>query len=467
MSNRDESEKTDLYRNGKRSKWRLVPLALSISSEKITLLETTSKHEAAPGGMGMQKTQYDMAVEQFQRAADIMKLDHNTQEILRKPRRILSVNFPVKMDDGRIVLYQGFRSQHNNALGPYKGGIRYHPGVTIDEVKALSMWMTWKCAVAGIPFGGAKGGVTVDPKHLSHGELERLSRSFFSMISEIVGPFRDIPAPDVYTDSQTMAWFMDEYSRYEKNGMNAYAVVTGKPIIIGGSLGRDAATGRGVALTVREAAKQLKMDLKRSTCAIQGFGNVGTYAHQFLEEMGVKILAVSDSKGGIVKKTGIPYKEVIAHKKRTGSVVGLPGSELITNEDVLEMDVDILVPAALEGVITEKNARSIRAKLIAEGANGPTSPEADDILFKNHQHVIPDILANSGGVSTSYLEWVQNLQHLYWSLDEVYGRLEKILVQAFGQVWNTSNRYNVDMRTGAYIYAIGNVRDAMKIRGWV
>ena len=439
-------------------------LAISQTANE-SVLETTSKHEAAPGGMGMQKTQYDMAVEQFQRAADIMRLDANTQEILRKPRRILSVNFPVKMDDGRIVLYQGFRSQHNNALGPYKGGIRYHPGVTIYEVKALSMWMTWKCAVAGIPFGGAKGGVTVDPKHLSKGENERLSRSFFSMIMEIVGPYRDIPAPDVYTDSQTMAWFMDEYSRFEKN--NSIAVVTGKPIIIGGSLGRDAATGRGVSVTVREAAKQLKMDLKRSTCAIQGFGNVGTYTHQFLEEMGVKVLAVSDSKGGILKKTGIPFREVMAHKKKTGSVIGFPGSEMITNEDVLEMDVDILVPAALEGVITERNARSIRAKLIAEGANGPTSPEADDILFHNGQHLIPDILANSGGVSTSYLEWVQNLQHLYWSLEEVDNRLELILVRAFAEVWKTSSSHNVDMRTGAYIHAIGKVSDAMKIRGWV
>ncbi len=431
------------------------------------MLETTSKHEAAPGGMGMQKTQYDMAVEQFQRAADIMKVDANTQEVLRKPRRILSVNFPVRMDDGRIMLYQGFRSQHNNALGPYKGGVRFHPGVTIEEVKALSMWMTWKCAVAGIPFGGAKGGVTVDPKHLSHGELERLSRSFFSMISEIVGPYRDIPAPDVYTDSQTMAWFMDEYSRHENNNINSHAVVTGKPIILGGSLGRDSATGKGVAVTIGEAAKRLKMDLKRSTCAIQGFGNVGSYAHEFLENMGVKVVAVSDSKGGILKKTGIPFKDVTAHKKRNGSVVGFPGSEEITNEDVLEADVDILVPAALERVITEKNAKNIRAKLIGEGANGPTSPEADDILFKNQQHVIPDILANSGGVSTSYLEWVQNLQRLYWTLDEVENRLDKILVTAFAEVWKTSQNYNVDMRMGAYIYAIGKVRDAMKIRGWV
>lgn len=413
----------------------------------------------------MQKTQYDIAVQQFQRAADVMKLDPNVQEILRKPRRILSVNFPVKMDDGRILLYQGFRCQHNNALGPYKGGIRFHPNVTIEEVKALSMWMTWKCAVAGVPFGGAKGGVTVNPKQLSHDELERLSRSFFSMISEIVGPYRDIPAPDVYTDSQIMAWFMDEYSKFEKN--NAFAVVTGKPIIIGGSLGRDAATGRGVAVTIEEAARHLKMDLKKSTCAIQGFGNVGSWAHQFLEEAGVKIVAVSDSRGGVYKKTGLWFNDVAAYKKKTGSIINLPEAENITNEELLELDVDILVPAALEDVITEKNARSIKAKLVAEGANGPTTPEADDILFKNDITMIPDILANSGGVSTSYLEWVQNLQHLYWSAEEVDQRLKAIMTKAFAEVWRTTQEHNLDMRTGAYIYAIGKVRDAMKIRGWV
>src|SRR6266481_2749321 len=397
------------------------------------LLETTSKHDAAPVSMGMQKTQYDMALEQFQKAADIMKLDPNVQEILRKPRRILSINFPVKMDDGRIVLYQGFRSQHNNALGPYKGGIRYHPGVTIDEVKALSMWMTWKCAVAGIPFGGAKGGVTVDPKHLSKGENERLSRSFFSMISEIVGPFRDIPAPDVYTDSQTMAWFMDEYSKNERN--NPFAVVTGKPLIIGGSLGRDSATGRGVSINVEEA--------------------------------GVKVVAVSDSKGGAYKKNGIWFNEVSAYKKKTDNIVNMPESEPITNEELLELDVDILVPAALEDVITEKNASKIKAKLVAEGANGPTTPEADEILFKKGVTLIPDILANSGGVSTSYLEWVQNLQHLYWTAEEVDQRLKTIMKKAFAEVYKTSTENNVDMRTGAYIYAIGKVTAAMKIRGWV
>lgn len=415
--------------------------------------------------MGIQKNQYDMALEQFQRAADLMKLDANVQEILRKPRRILSVNFPVKMDDGRILLYQGFRSQHNNALGPYKGGIRFHPNVTIDEVKALSMWMTWKCAVAGIPFGGAKGGVTVNPKGLSRAELERLSRSFFSLISEIVGPFRDIPAPDVYTDSQTMAWFMDEYSKNDRN--NPFAVVTGKPLIIGGSLGRDSATGRGVSVNIEEAARHMKIDLKKATCAIQGFGNVGSFTHMFLEEAGVKVVAVSDSKGGIHKKTGIWFNDVSAHKKKTGGIMNLPDSENITNEELLELEVDILVPAALEDVITEKNAPKIRAKLVAEGANGPTTPEADDILFKNNIPLIPDILANSGGVSTSYLEWVQNLQHLYWSAEEVDQRLKSIMKKAFAEVWKTSQEYNVDMRTGAYIYAIGKVTSAMKIRGWV
>ncbi|HZY47211.1 MAG TPA: Glu/Leu/Phe/Val dehydrogenase [Candidatus Bathyarchaeia archaeon] len=413
----------------------------------------------------MQKTQYDIAVEQFQKAADLMKLDQNVQEILRRPRRILSINFPVKMDDGRILLYQGFRSQHNNALGPYKGGIRFHPNVTIEEVKALSMWMTWKCAVAGIPFGGAKGGVTVNPKLLSHHELERLSRTFFSLISEIVGPFRDIPAPDVYTDSQTMAWFMDEYSKIDRN--NANAVVTGKPLIIGGSLGRDTATGKGVSVCVEEAARLLKIDLKKATCAIQGWGNVGSYAHMFLEEAGVKVVAVSDSKGGAHKKTGLWFNEVAAHKKKNPSVITLPETEKITNEELLELDVDILVPAALEDVITEKNARSIRAKLVAEGANGPTTPEADEILFKNNIPLIPDILANSGGVSTSYLEWVQNLQHLWWTAEEVDHRLTAIMKRAFAEVWKTSQEQNVDMRTGAYVYAIGKVRDAMQVRGWV
>lgn len=427
--------------------------------------ETISIREAAPAVQTLKKTQYDMAVEQFQRAADIMKLDPNVQEILRKPRRILTVNFPVRMDDGRILLYTGFRSQHNNALGPYKGGIRFHPNVTVDEVKALSMWMTWKCAVAGIPFGGGKGGVTVNPKMLSKTELERLSRTFFSMISEIVGPFRDIPAPDVYTDGQTMAWFMDEYSK--TTHLNPFAVVTGKPLDIGGSLGRDSATARGVGISVEEAARRLNMNLKNSTCAIQGYGNCGSWAHKFTAETGAKVVAVSDSKGGAYNPSGIPYEDMLAYKLKTGSVLNYPGSQPVTNEELLEMDVDILIPAALEDVITADNAKNIKARLIAEGANGPTTPEADDILFNNNVTVVPDILANSGGVSTSYLEWVQNLQHLYWNAEEVDQRLKAIMVKAFAEVWNTTQKHNVNMRTGAYINAIGKVTEAMKIRGWV
>ena len=427
------------------------------------MLETITTYEATP--ISLKKNQYDMAVEQFQRAADIMRLDPNVQEILRKPRRILSVNFPVRMDDGRLLLYSGFRSQHNNALGPYKGGIRFHPNVTVDEVKALSMWMTWKCAVAGIPFGGAKGGVTVNPKILSKPELERLSRSFFRLISEIVGPFRDIPAPDVYTDGQTMAWFMDEYSKNDH--LNPFAVVTGKPLVIGGSLGRDSATGRGVSVNVEEAARHMKMDLKNSTCAIQGWGNCGSWAHKFIEETGVKVVAVSDSKGGALNQSGINYNSLLKYKQESGTVLNFPNSEPITNEELLELDVDILIPAALEDVITADNAKKIKAKLVAEGANGPTTPQADDILFQNKITVVPDILANSGGVSTSYLEWVQNLQHLYWSAEEVDHRLKTIMVNAFAEVWKTTQKHNVDMRTGAYIYAIGKVTDAMKIRGWV
>ncbi len=428
------------------------------------MTEVLTRAEAVTYGPGT-RTQYDIAVEQVERAAKVIDVNSNMLEVLRKPRRVLSVNFPVKMDDGRLLMFQGFRCQHNNALGPYKGGIRYHPNVTIDEVKALSMWMTWKCAITGIPFGGAKGGVTVDPKKLSRGELERLSRSYFSLIAEIVGPLRDIPAPDVYTDSQIMAWFMDEYSR--RAGYNAFGVVTGKPLIIGGSLGRETATARGLAFVLAEAVKQLGIDIHKATAAVQGYGNVGAYAHMFLEEMGAKIVAVSDSKGGIYDAQGFKYKEVDAHKKKTGTVLKYPSSKAITNEELLEMEVDILVPAALENVITEKNANDIRAKIVAEAANGPTTPEADDILFKNGVTVVPDVLANSGGVSTSYLEWVQNLQNLYWTAEEVDTRLKTIMVRAFNEVWDTTKGHNVDMRLGAYAYAINKVASAMKIRGWV
>lgn len=413
------------------------------------------------------KNPYEIAVEQLERAAKLIDLDKNILERLKRPDRVLVVHFPVKMDDGSIKVFTGFRSQHNNALGPYKGGVRYHPNVTMEEVMALSMWMTWKCAVAGLPYGGGKGGVIVDPKALSKGELERLSRAYFRAIAPIIGPLVDIPAPDVYTDSQTMAWFMDEYSKLV--GYNAFGVVTAKPIEIGGSLGRETSTSRGLFFAVVEAAKKLNIDLKKATIAIQGYGNVGSYAHMYLDDIGANVIAVSDSKGGIVSVNNKPlkFKEVIAFKKKTGSVIGFPGTKQISNEELLELDVDILIPAALENQITEKNASKIKAKLIAEGANGPTTPEADDILFKNGVTVVPDILANSGGVTVSYLEWVQNLMNYYWSAEEVDQKLKNIIVNAFNSVWEATKKYNVDMRRGAYAYAITRVATAMKLRGWV
>lgn len=408
---------------------------------------------------------YETAVKQLERAAKTMDLEQSAVEVLKYPRRVLTVAIPVKMDDGSVKVFTGFRSQHNDALGPFKGGVRYHPNVTVDEVKALSMWMTWKCAVAGLPYGGAKGGVIVDPHKLSVGELERLSRGYFQAISTIVGPYQDIPAPDVYTNAQVMAWFMDEYSRVK--GFNNFGVVTGKPIVVGGSLGRDTATARGLSFVVEEAAKKLGLKLKESTVAVQGYGNAGMYVHRFLEELGAKVVAVSDSKGGIFSPSGLKYSEVAKHKNETGSVVDFKGAKNITNEELLEAEVDILVPAALENQITDRNAAKIRASLVVEAANGPTTPEADDILWKEGVTVVPDVLANSGGVTVSYFEWVQNLQNYYWSAEQVDSALKQKMVAAFGEVWNTSKKYSVDMRQGAYIYAIGKVVEAMRQRGWI
>lgn len=408
---------------------------------------------------------YEMAVNQLERVAKVMKLDHSVVEVLKQPKRVLIVSVPVKMDDGSIRVFTGFRSQHNDALGPFKGGVRYHPNVTIDEVKALSIWMTWKCAIAGLPYGGGKGGIIVDPHKLSKAELEKLSRGYFSAISSVVGPYQDIPAPDVYTDSQTMAWFMDEFSRIK--GFNNFGVVTGKPLSIGGSLGRDTATARGLTYVVEEAAKKLRLNLKNATAAVQGYGNAGSYTHMFLEEMGVKVVAVSDSKGGIYSSRGLGYKQLAAHKAKTGSVAKFPGTTAITNGDLLKLDVDILVPAALENQLTGENAREVKATIVAEAANGPTTPEADDILHKGGVTVIPDVLANSGGVTTSYLEWVQNIQGYYWSAKEVDDTLHRMMLKAFGDVWKASQDNGVDMRQGAYIHAIGKVVDAMKARGWI
>ncbi|MCQ5336834.1 MAG: Glu/Leu/Phe/Val dehydrogenase [Candidatus Methanomethylicia archaeon] len=406
-----------------------------------------------------------MALEQLNKCAKIMNLDPNAHEILKYPKRVLCVYIPVRMDNGTIKVFKGFRSQHNDALGPFKGGVRYHPNVTMEEVIALSMWMTWKCSLVGLPCGGGKGGVICNPKEMSIGEIERLSRGYFYAISRIIGPEIDIPAGDVNTSSREMAWFMDEYSKWK--GYNVFGTVTGKPVNIGGSEGKTESTGLGVAIVGREAAKKLDIDLKNAKVVVQGFGNVGYYSAYFMEKLGCKIVGISDSRGGIYNKDGLSVDAVLEFKKKTGSVVNYPGAEVVSNEELLEVECDILIPAALENQITEKNANRIKAKLILEGANGPTTPEADDILHKKGVVVVPDILANAGGVSVSYFEWVQNLQEYYWSKEEVFDKLDKLLVKAFNRVYETYRNYDVDMRMAAYICAISRVVDAMKTRGWI
>jgi glutamate dehydrogenase/leucine dehydrogenase len=361
-------------------------------------------------------------------------------------------------------VFTGYRVQYNDALGPFKGGIRYHWNVSLDEVRALAAWMTWKCSVMGLPFGGAKGGVICNPKKMSHGEVERLTRRFASAIAIIIGPDKDIPAPDVYTDSQTMAWIMDTVSM--NKGFAVPGVVTGKPLVIGGSKGRDEATSRGLMYAVREAARKVKLNLKGATVAVQGFGNVGyNFARLMQDEQGAKLVAVSDSRGGVHSEKGFDPKEVLVFKEKTGTVVGFPGTRKITNEELLELEVDVLAPCALESVITEKNAPRIKAKILGEGANGPTTPEADDILFKRGVLVIPDILGNGGGVTVSYFEWVQNLQEFFWDKQEVDRKLEEIMVRAFTAVWEMHNERKIDMRQAAYLVAINRVVDAYKWRG--
>ncbi|MCX8053415.1 MAG: Glu/Leu/Phe/Val dehydrogenase, partial [Armatimonadetes bacterium] len=347
-----------------------------------------------------------------------------------------------------------------------KGGIRFHPDETIDTVRALAAWMTWKCAVVDIPLGGGKGGIVCNPKEMSDAELERLSRAYVDQVGRILGPEKDIPAPDVYTTPQIMAWMMDEYSKI--TGYNAPGVITGKPLAVGGSEGRGDATARGGAYTVREAAKHLNIDLSKATCAIQGFGNAGQHAATlFSNILGCKIVAVSDTRGGVYCESGIDPEAVIKHKLSTGSVAGFPGTRPVSNEDLLELTVDVLVPAALEGVITGENAGRIKARIICELANGPTTPEADEILYKNDVFVIPDFLANAGGVTVSYFEWVQNLMNYYWEEEEIHAKLDKKMTQAFADVLAMSLDYQVDMRTAAYMVAIQRVAEAMKLRGWV
>jgi glutamate dehydrogenase (NAD(P)+) len=405
---------------------------------------------------------YEFALRQFERAADQLGLDAGTRSVLRNPKRQLIVSVPVKMDDGSIRVFQGYRVQHSIARGPSKGGIRYHPGVTLDEVKALAMWMTWKCAVVNIPFGGAKGGITVDPKAISLGENERMTRRFTSEISIVLGHDRDIPAPDVYTNSQTMAWMMDTYSMIK--GYSTLGVVTGKPLSVGGSAGRNEATAEGCYVSIEEAAKRQGLSLKGATAAVQGFGNAGMHVARFLEEAGTRIVAVSDSKGGILDKKGLNVASVVAAKEKKGSVTAARG-EKVGNDEVLELPVDILVPAALEGVITRRNAARIKARIVAEAANGPTTPDADDILNKKGIVVIPDILANAGGVTVSYFEWVQDLYSFFWDPEMVRTQLQRTIRKAYGDVEEMARRHETDLRTGALILAVGRVHEATKIRG--
>lgn len=406
---------------------------------------------------------YHMAVQQFELAADKLNLSEDMREILRQPKRELTVNFPVRLDNGRIKTFTGYRVQHNVNRGPAKGGIRYSPDVTLDEVKALAMWMSWKCAVVGIPFGGAKGGVICDPKNMSPSELERLTRRYATEISIIISPRSDIPAPDVNTNSQVMAWIMDTYSMHE--GFSTPAVVTGKPLSIGGSEGRNDATATGVLFVTRQAAKRNGMPLQGARVSIQGYGNAGAIAARLFHNEGCKIVAVSDTRGGIYNESGLEPSSVLRHKQEQGSVVGFPQAHNIGVQDVLEVPCDILIPAATEGVITAANADHVQARIVAEAANGPTTPEADEILYEKDIVVIPDILANAGGVTVSYFEWVQDIQSFFWGVEEITQKLEVIMNRAFAAVAEKADQSSCNMRLAANMLAISRVAEATQIRG--
>jgi glutamate dehydrogenase (NAD(P)+) len=402
-------------------------------------------------------------LQEFDVAARILNLEPGIWKILTHPKRQIIVSCPVQMDNGEIEVFTGYRVQYNITLGPAKGGIRYHPEVSLDEVTALAAWMTWKCAVAHIPFGGGKGGVICDPTRMSRRELEALTRRYVAEIIDAIGPEKDVPAPDVNTNDQIMAWFMDTYSMHV--GHTATAVVTGKPIEMGGSLGRREATGRGVMIVTREAARHLGFSLKGATVAVQGFGNVGSVSADLIAREGAKIVAVTDWKGGVYNKNGLDVTKMLEFTKQHKTIDGFPGGETIANEDLFQLDVDVLVPAALENQITAENAPSIKAKIVTEGANGPTTPEAHRLLHDRGVFVIPDILANSGGVTTSYFEWVQDRHGYFWAEDEVNHKLEAKMVEAFDDVLETSKKYKVDMRTAAYIVAISRVATVTKMRG--
>jgi glutamate dehydrogenase (NAD(P)+) len=407
---------------------------------------------------------FEVALKQLEEASKILNIDKGILQILANPKRILTVSIPTKMDDGSIRVFTGFRSQHNDARGPCKGGIRYHPNVSLDEVKALSMWMTWKCAIANIPYGGGKGGIICNPKQMSENELERMTRRFAYLIADIIGPYKDIPAPDVYTGGKEMAWIMDTYSALKGNYVQP-EVITGKPIAIGGSLGRNEATGRGLAYTVRDAAKKLNIDMKQATIVVQGFGNAGQFASKLVGDQGAKMIAASDSQGAIINNDGIDVDALMTFKKENGTIAGFENAKSISNEELLETECTILIPAALENQITGSNANKIKTKIIAEAANGPTTPEADEILFKKDILVIPDVLANGGGVTVSYFEWLQNLRREYWTEEEVNNRLDTNITKSFHDVYETHEKYNVDMRKAATLLAINRVADAINIRG--
>lgn len=406
---------------------------------------------------------WEMAVQQVEAVAELLNLDPGLTQVLAHCKRELTVNFPVKMDDGTVKVFTGYRCMHNDVRGPSKGGIRYAPGVCLDEVKALAMWMTWKTATVGIPYGGAKGGIICNPKEMSQGELERMTRRFTTEIGPVIGPEKDIPAPDVYTNSQTMAWIMDTFSMMK--GYSVPGVVTGKPLQIGGSQGRNEATAMGCVFVIEEAAKKIDLEIKGCTVAVQGYGNAGSIAAYLMHDRGAKVVAVSDSKGGIYSKDGFDPRAVLEHKKKTGSVINFPGTTPLTHESILEVECDVLIPAALEGVLTSQNADNVKAKIIAEAANGPTTPAADEIFHKKGIVVLPDILANAGGVTVSYFEWVQNLMVLFWDEDEVNARLKRIMVAAFNRMWANYEKYKCTHRMATYVGAIERVATALNIRG--
>ena len=408
---------------------------------------------------------FEIAQKQIKSACDKLNTDPAVYEILKNPMRVLEVSFPVKLDDGTIKIFTGYRSQHNNAVGPFKGGLRFHPAVTKDEVKALSTWMTFKCSVAGIPYGGGKGGMAIDPKKYSKAELERISRGFAEAISPLIGEKVDIPAPDVNTNGQIMSWMVDSYEKIV--GHSAKGVFTGKPLEFGGSLARTEATGYGVHLAAKKALDKLNIDVKGATYAVQGFGNVGYYTAYYAYKDGAKIVAFSNTDVAIYNENGIDMEAVIKDYEENGRIVENKGyGKDFTNEELLELEVDVLAPCALENQITSENADRIKAKVITEGPNGPTTPEADEILYKKEIVVIPDILANAGGVVVSYFEWVQNLQGYYWSFDEVQEKEDTVLSNAFKDVWSIADEFKVDLRNAAYMSSIRRIEKAMKFRGW-